>query len=129
MAKQHTPEAEEPQASARTRGTRRAGLNGDSHAGAKPRDQDGRCREKNGNRVATGGAGILDRDEISRRRLALGLTHTDAARAAGWSYNRRALWCAIESGTYDPENGIPLGMLAGIAAALHCHPGELLRAP
>ena len=70
---------------------------------------------------------VLDTVKIKAVREARGLTHEQAAAAAG--FKSRQNWYAVESGKRGGENGITLGTLDAIAKALDCDPRDLLTTP
>lgn len=72
--------------------------------------------------------GILNADEVRRRRLELGLTQEEAAFRAGLSAKSgpagRSKWNDIEAGRRE---NLTLETLERIARALKCKPSDLLK--
>lgn len=67
---------------------------------------------------------MIDRDEIKRRRTALGLTLDEAAKRAG--FNHRQRWSGIERGE---RSRLATDTLLAVAKALECSMEDLLVKP
>jgi transcriptional regulator with XRE-family HTH domain len=69
---------------------------------------------------------MVNRKEIKRRRLALGMTFRGAAVAAGWSEDDRSRWQKLEEGVpKDPA----WSTMESVAKALGCKLDDLLAPP
>jgi transcriptional regulator with XRE-family HTH domain len=68
--------------------------------------------------------GMVDRDEIKRRREKLGLTLRDAASKAGWGETGFVRWSRLENGTpKDPA----LSTLESVARVLKCKLDDIVK--
>ena len=70
-------------------------------------------------------ARVLDIEKIKLLREGLGLTHEQAASAAG--LKSRQAWYAIESGSAGTKRGVTLDTLNAVAKALNCDAKDLLK--
>lgn len=67
-------------------------------------------------------AGMINREEIRRRREAIGMTMVEAAVAAGFKHRQQ--WYAIETGQ---RKGLAVETLSAVARALRCNIDDLMQ--
>ncbi len=68
--------------------------------------------------------GIVNTEEIRRRRDKLGMTQAEAAHAAGWK--SAVQWTDVESGKRENPT---IGTVAAVAKVLGCKVDAILRKP